>query len=338
MPFGIISGILGNRAEKKAADRQHKYNLSNWNYNFDEANRDFDFQVEGNRINRQNIENNSIYQEQSALRQYQNELAIRDFDYGNQVRQFNESERIYGLQLGFNNQASQVAYEAENRRFQETLTGMAFEQQDMLVKMLQEEGQIQASGASGRSSGKALASAMASYGRNQAIMAESLVSATKENKISNRQIATEKYGADLGAQSRRMLTPLKAPAPMAPLKMPRATLQDPRKPVKPPKPIKGATGSTGAAIASGAASDIGMALSIASLFSDARLKENVVHVGTAPSGISIYEWNYKWSKQRYRGAIAQDVLNFKPEAVVTMEPGFLGVKYGLIDVSMEPIA
>jgi hypothetical protein len=338
VPFGIISGILGNRAEKKAADRQHKYNLSNWNYNFDEANRDFDFQVQGNQITRQNIENNSIYQEQSALRQYQNELAIRDFDYGNQVRQFNESERIYGLQLGFNSQASQVAYEAENRRFQEILTGMAFEQQDMLVKMLQQEGQVQASGASGRSAGKALASAMASYGRNQAIMAESLVSAKKENKVSMRQIDTEKYGADLAAQSRRMLVPLKAPAPMAPLKMPRATLQDPRKPVKPPKPIKGATGSTGAAIASGAASDIGMALSIASMFSDVRLKENVVHVGTAPSGISIYEWNYKWSKQRYRGAIAQDVLNFKPEAVVTMEPGFLGVKYGLIDVSMEPIA
>ena len=338
MPFGIISGILGNRAEKKAADRQHKYDLSNWNYNFDEANRDFDFQVQGNQIARQNIENNSIYQEQSALRQYQNELAIRDFDYGNQVRQYNQSEQIYGLQLGFNNLASQVAYEAENRRFEEILTGMAFEQQDMLVKMLQEEGQVQASGASGRSAGKALASAMASYGRNQAIMAESLVSATKESNIARRQITTEKYGADLNAWSRRMLAPLKAPDPMAPLKMPRATLQDPRKPVKPPKPIKGATGSTGAAIASGAASDIGMALSIASMFSDVRLKENVVHVGTAPSGISIYEWNYKWSKQRYRGAIAQDVLNFKPEAVVTMEPGFLGVKYGLIDVSMEPIA
>jgi hypothetical protein len=338
VPFGIIDSILGNRAEKKAAAKQHKYDLSVWDYQFDEANRDFDFQVQGNQITRQNIENNSIYQEQSAVRQYQNELAIRDFDYGNQVRQFNESERIYGLQLGFNSQASQVAYEAENRRFQEILTGMAFEQQDMLVKMLQEEGQVQASGASGRSAGKALASAMASYGRNQAIMAESLVSAKKENKVSMRQIDTEKSGADLAAQSRRMLVPLKAPAPMAPLKMPRATIQDPRKPVKPPKPIKGATGSLGAGIARGAASDIGMALSIASMFSDVRLKENVVHVGTAPSGISIYEWNYKWSKQRYRGAIAQDVLNFKPEAVVIMEPGFLGVKYGLIDVSMEPIA
>jgi hypothetical protein len=133
----------------------------------------------------------------------------------------------------------------------------------MFVKMLQEEGQAQALGASGRSAGKVLASAMASYGRNQAIMAESLVSATKENKISNRQISTEKYGADLAANSRRMLQPLKAPSPMAPLSMPRATLLDPRAPVKPPKPIKGSTPSALGAVASGISSDISTVLSIA---------------------------------------------------------------------------
>jgi len=255
MPLGAIAGIASGIAgifgsssaakdAARAAKRQYKYDTEVWNYQYDESLADYDWKINETQIGRQNQENNLVYQEQSAVRQYQNELAIRDFDYGNQVRQFNESERIYGLQLGFNSQASQVAYEAENRRFQEILTGMAFEQQDMLVKMLQEEGQVQASGASGRSAGKALASAMASYGRNQAIMAESLVSAKKENKVSMRQIDTEKYGADLGAQSRRMLTPLKAPAPMAPLKMPRATLQDPRKPVKPPKPIKGAVASS----------------------------------------------------------------------------------------------
>jgi hypothetical protein len=248
---GIASGIAGifgsssaSKDAERAAKRQFKYDTEVYNYQWDESLADYDFKVNETQIGRQNQENNLVYQEQSAVRQYQNELAIRDFDYGNQVRQFNESERIYGLQLGFNNQASQAAYEAENRRFQEILTGMAFEQQDMLVKMLQEEGQVQATGVSGRSSGKALASAMASYGRNQAIMAESLVSANKENKISMRQIGTEKYGADLAAQSRRMLVPLKAPDPMVPLKMPRAILQDPRRPVKPPKPIKGATASS----------------------------------------------------------------------------------------------
>jgi hypothetical protein len=240
---GLFGSSSASRDQARAIQAQYKYDTEYWKYNWGETLADYQWKLDETKIGRQNQESNLAYLEQSAQRQYQYDLAIRDFDYANQMRQYQESERIYGLQLGFNSQASQVAYEAENRKFQEILTGMAFDQQDMLVKMLQEEGQVQAAGVSGRSAGKVLASAMASYGRNQAILAESLVSATKEKKISLRQIDTQKYGADLNAQSRRMLMPLKAPAPMAPLKMPRATLQDPRKPKQPPKPIKGAGAS-----------------------------------------------------------------------------------------------
>lgn len=337
--FGLISSIAQSRSQKKAANAQYAYDISNWEYNWNETLNDYNWRIAENQINRQNIDDNATYQEQSSIRQYVSDLAIRNFDYSNQARQYNESERIYGLQLGFNNQAAAVAFEAENRRFQEILTGMAFDQQDMLVKMLQEEGQVQAAGVSGRSAGKALASAMASYGRNQAVLAESLVSAEKESKVTMNQIATDKYGADLNAQSRRMLVPLRAPDPLTPLALPRATLMDPRMPSKPPAPIKGATGSTLGAVASGLQSDVSTALSIASLpmFSDVRLKENIVHIGYAPSGISIFEWNYKWSKKRYTGAIAQDVLNFVPSAVVEMDHGVLGVIYSKIDVSMKPI-
>lgn len=264
--FGVISAIAGNRSAKKAANAQYNADISAWNYNFDEANRDYNWRLKENQVNRQNIEDNARYGEATAVKDYQYNLAIRDFDYTNQMRQFGESERIYGLQLGFNNQAAQVAYEAENRKFQESLTSMAFDQQDMLVKMLQEEGQLQARGVSGRSAGKALASAMAGYGRNQAVLAESLVSARKENKVSLRQIDTEKYGADLNANSRRMLQPMRAPDPVVPLSMPRATLLDPRAPVKPPAPIKGSTPSLLGAVASGISSDIGSALSIYGAF------------------------------------------------------------------------
>lgn len=251
--FGGVSAILGglsaskqNKAANQAAENQYKYDTAMYNYRWDEAQREYNYRLTDTGLQRYNNENNARYSEATSLRDYQYNLAIRDFDFSNQARQFNESEKIYGLQLGFNNQAAQVAYEAENRKFEETLTGMAFDQQDMLVKMLQEEGQLQASGMSGRSAGKALASAMASYGRNQAIMAESLVSAKKESQVSRNQIATEKYGSDLAANSRRMLTPLRAPDPVAPLSLPRAIIQDPLAPVKPPAPIKNVSSSTGA--------------------------------------------------------------------------------------------
>jgi hypothetical protein len=251
--FGIGSAILGglsaasqNSSQQQQIDNQYLYDQQKYQFDWNTQLRNYDYLRQDTKLQRGNIREAAKYQDATNQRDYAYSLAIRDFDFKNQQRQFNESERIYGLQLGFNNQAQSVAYEAENRRMQEILTGMAFEQQDMLVKMLQEEGQLQAMGTSGRSAGKAIATAMASYGRNQAIMAESLVSANKESKISRRQIDTEKYGADLAAQSRRMLQPLKAPAPFAPLKVPRAQLQMPLAPKKGPKPIKGTNTSGGA--------------------------------------------------------------------------------------------
>ena len=260
--IGGVSAILGgfgaakaNKAADRAAENQYKFDVANSDYNWAQTQREYDFKLKDTGIQRQNNEDNARYSEATAVRDYQNSLAIRDYDYSNQMRQYAESEKIYGLQLGFNNQAAQVAYEAESRKFQESVTSMAFDQQDMLVKMLQEEGQLQARGVSGRSAGKTLASAMAGYGRNQAILAESLVSAKKESSVSRKQIGVEKYGADLNAHSRRMLQPLKAPAPSAPLSMPRATLLDPMKPERGPLPIKGASGSSGAlGIISGATS------------------------------------------------------------------------------------
>ena len=251
--LGIGSAILGgigaasqNSSQQQQIDNQYRYDQQKYQFDWNTQLRNYDYLRQDTKLQRGNIREAAKYQDATNQRDYAYSLAIRDYDFKNQQRQFNESERIYGLQLGFNNQAQSVAYEAENRRMQEILTGMAFEQQDMLVKMLQEEGQLQAMGTSGRSAGKALASAMASYGRNQAIMAESLVSANKESKVSRRQIDTEKYGADLAAQSRRMLQPLKAPAPFAPLAVPRARLQMPLKPKKGPKPIKGTNTSGGA--------------------------------------------------------------------------------------------
>ena len=242
----FLGGSSQQAAQQRQIDNQYKYDQQKYQFDWNQQLRNYDYLRQDTKLQRGNIREAAKYQDATNQRDYAYSLAIRDYDFKNQQRQFNESERIYGLQLGFNNQAQSVAYEAENRRMQEILTGMAFEQQDMLVKMLQEEGQLQAMGTSGRSAGKALASAMASYGRNQAIMAESLVSANKESKVSRRQIDTEKYGADLAAQSRRMLQPLKAPAPFAPLAVPRARLQMPLKPKKGPKPIKGTNTSGGA--------------------------------------------------------------------------------------------
>lgn len=248
--FGGITGIFGAVAgaqaqsqaravEQERINRQYKYDQQLYRYNWNTTRREYKYRLNETGIARQNQESNLGYLEQTAQRDYQYNLAIRNYDYANQVRQFNESERIYGQQTAFNAMAAADARSAEDQRYQELLTGMAFDQQDMLVKMLQEEGVVLSKGTAGRSAAKELGSALASYGRNQAITAESLLSAQRDTARNQRQISLEQYGANLAADARRMLKPLQAPAPMAPLKMPRAMILDPLQPKKPPKPIKG---------------------------------------------------------------------------------------------------
>ena len=71
--------------------------------------------------------------------------------------------------------------------------------------------------------------------------------------------------------------------------------------------------------------------------SDVRLKENITKVGNSPSGINIYEWNYIGNKQRYRGVMAQEILEKHPEAVALQPDGYMSVYYGKIDVNMERV-
>ena len=70
--------------------------------------------------------------------------------------------------------------------------------------------------------------------------------------------------------------------------------------------------------------------------SDIKLKENVQHVGTSPQGYKIYEFNYKGGDVRFRGAMAQDVLQKNPMAV-GIDQNYLTVDYRQIDVNMEVV-
>jgi hypothetical protein len=67
----------------------------------------------------------------------------------------------------------------------------------------------------------------------------------------------------------------------------------------------------------------------AAIFSDLRLKKNLKRIGTALSGIGIYEFEYLWSKARHIGLVAQDVLKVRPEAV-KVQAGYLTVDYGMV--------
>lgn len=91
--------------------------------------------------------------------------------------------------------------------------------------------------------------------------------------------------------------------------------------------------------AGGFASALGGIGSIASKFiktpgSDIQVKENIVAVGHLPSGLTIYEFDYKpefrdrWGHGRQRGVMAQEVIHVIPEAVGRdPETGYMVVDY-----------
>jgi hypothetical protein len=271
--MGIISGITGassqneaRRLEQERINKQYKYDKKLDRFTWRQTKRDYNYRLRDVQNQRENNESNLQYLEETARRNYQYDLQIRDFDYKNQLRQYKESERIYGLQRGANAQAAALARQSEENRYNEIMKGMAFEQQDMLVKMLQEEGQSIARGVSGRSASKQIASVIAGYGRNQAILEESVLSASRDSAMAMRQIEQERYQADLNADSRRMLQPLKAPAPMAPLAMPRPNLLDPLRPRRGPRPIKGTNTVQGASAVAIAGNVINAGLSAYTMF------------------------------------------------------------------------
>ena len=67
-------------------------------------------------------------------------------------------------------------------------------------------------------------------------------------------------------------------------------------------------------------------------FSDARLKRNVERLGSSPSGIPIYRFEYIWGGQPRVGVVAQDLITLRPDAVFKTRLGFFMVDYSQIDV------
>ena len=74
--------------------------------------------------------------------------------------------------------------------------------------------------------------------------------------------------------------------------------------------------------------------------SDRRLKENIFHVGKSPSGLNIYQFNYKdklnLPKGTYQGVMADEV----PEHAVTRKftkHNYKAVDYSKIDVDFKQV-
>ena len=54
--------------------------------------------------------------------------------------------------------------------------------------------------------------------------------------------------------------------------------------------------------------------------------------------INMYEFNYKGDSDRYRGAMANELVDSHPDAVIKDESGYYKLDYSKIDVDFERIS
>jgi hypothetical protein len=251
-------------AQREATEKQDKYDLQSWKFGKKRLRADYKQNVDQWRYNVQNEETLGAFKDATNLQDWQYQLKIQQAEYAQQLKQFAKSEQIYKQQLTFNQLAKDAAVEAEFRKLEDNTNELALQNQDIIIKSLQADGSTAAKGQVGRSADKMEQAEFASFGRNQAILAQSLISAQADARGAIKKIANDKFGADLAAEANRMLAPERPIAPPKPLTTPRAQYLKPRK-LKNydfgPKPIKGAKadvfGSVLGAAAGGLASIAG---------------------------------------------------------------------------------
>lgn len=74
---------------------------------------------------------------------------------------------------------------------------------------------------------------------------------------------------------------------------------------------------------------------VGGLFSDIRLKENIMEAGEK-NGHKLYTFSYKGQPERWKGVMAQDILETNPEAVSEIG-GFYAVDYDSLGLTMEAV-
>lgn len=70
--------------------------------------------------------------------------------------------------------------------------------------------------------------------------------------------------------------------------------------------------------------------SLASLFSDRRLKTDISRVGTTDDGLGVYTYRYTFGGPIHMGVMADEVAQIRPEALGPVVAGFATVNYGAL--------
>lgn len=255
--FGVLGASQSQSSASAAAKAANKQARQDWRYDEKIRKKTNKYNKKQFQADVENEKNLREFNDKLAIKDYEYKKAIQDYEFANANKAHAQSEKNYQLQLKFNNIAAAQAYEAENTKLQEIRIGAAFNAQEMMIESLQAEGEVAAKGQTGRSARKGMQSAMASYGRNVAILAESMKSAERQTKVNLEKINIEKIGADLAADAARMLKPERAPSMPKPEPLPAMKFIQPLRIPRKKKPVAVSAGSSSGAYLSAIGKTLG---------------------------------------------------------------------------------
>lgn len=257
---GIAGGISGSQQAASQNDQAEKNYQEQKRLAKEAADKTNEYNRRVFEVDKQNYANTRAYEWETAVKSWQYNQSIQDFNYLQAVKQYGKSVENTRDQITYNSLAAMQAYESEQTALNEIMTEDRFNRQDMLVAQLQSEGKA-AMGQAGRSRSKALQASIADIGRNAAVMDASLRSSFEQSQRNMFDVSMRRYGADMQAKTSMMIRPESAPDLMQPTQSPERIWIEPMEVL--PQAIQAPTKqSTFAPIISGLGSAAGSLASI----------------------------------------------------------------------------
>lgn len=236
--FGGIGASKQESAQREQVANANKAAKNQYKFDTKEAKRTNKYRQESLKINKENFANQRAYQQATQDQTWQRNQYLQDFQYNTQKRAFAKSEQNYLDQLGLNRTAAKRAFSDSQQALNEFQTGQAFDKQDLNLRTLEAQGNAQM-GQAGNSMVSNIQGALASKGRDIAVMNASLMSAANQSLREMGDISLDYQYANQAADAQRMLRPEMMDDIPKPLLLPDQIFQDPYEVKVGPEPIDG---------------------------------------------------------------------------------------------------
>jgi len=224
----VASGIAG-AAQASSQNAQARSNYEAQKRASEEAARNTnEYNQRVFEADKENYRRQREYEWQTAIKQWQYNSEIQDYQYAQTAKQYLSSVENTQQQLTYNSVAAREAQEQEQASLAEILNSDAFQREGLIIERLQNEGRAALLQAGG-SRTKAIQSTVAEQGRNAAILTASLVSAGQQSERNMRDIEMGRYADDLKARNAMMIEPERLPDIPQPIKPPERVFVEPMK-------------------------------------------------------------------------------------------------------------